>query len=339
MAKRLTKKQKRRRLSLVGAVICVAIGLLIGLAIGDDSFHWETVHDLWQSFAHQTSQTVTEHLPRPQENRDELHILDVGQGSATLIKSADGHTVLIDSGRHDDGEKRIIDDLDELIGTGNTIDLLIFTHNDSDHIGHGDLILDFYQVGEVWMNGLDHTTRTYLNLLEAIDRSGAEYREPKMGHTKHLGEMTIEIWHPFSDEYLTDQNEASLIGRISLPSFSVVFSGDASYYVEDKIIERVGDVRADYMIAGHHGAHDSTGRNWLEAVGPQAVFYSAGYGNMYGHPHDELIYRVHDEGIPLYGTDEWGRISLVFGENGQLHFSADYPEGRPVEEGGGKDDD
>lgn len=307
---------------------------MIGFFIGRSDMQWSKIQNWWSTLTEQTSQKVTGRLPKSAEAPDELHILDVGQGSATLIKSAGGKHILIDTGRHDDKQKKILNELDEHIGTGGTIDLLIFTHADSDHIGSGDLILDYYQVGEVWMNGMDHTTRTYLKLLEAIDRSDAKYVEPKTGFEKQIGDIKVEVWHPFPEQKLTDQNEASIMGRVTLSSYSVVFSGDASYYREDKVINRVADVQADYLIIGHHGAKDSAGRNWLNAVHPRAAFYSAGVANIYGHPHAELLYRVADVGIPLYGTDKLGTISLIFEPDGEIQFSADYPEGRPSENDG-----
>lgn len=329
MARKLTKKQKRNRILLILALIIFASGLFIGYIVGRRNMSWSDLPAWWGNWRKETKQQPAPQLPNfSASSKDQLHILDVGQGSATLIQSADGHNILIDSGRHDDGKQRIIRYLDEFIGTGGKIDLLIFTHTDSDHIGHGDLILDYYQVEEVWMNDVDNTTRTYFKLLEAIDRSKANYLEPKAGHSSQLGSLNIEIWHPFPDKGTSDQNEGSLMGRVSLPSYSVVFSGDATYYREDEVLEYFSDVQADYVIAGHHGAHDSTGRNWLNAIRPRAVFYSAGYQNMYGHPHDELVYRVQDEGIPLYGTDYYGTMSLIFDQNGEVHFEADYPNGR-----------
>lgn len=68
---------------------------------------------------------------------------------------------------------------------------------------------------------------------------------------------------------------------------------------------------ADVLRLGHHGSSTSTTPEFLDAVAPVVAVYSAGAGNRYGHPHAEVVARVTGRGIPLYGTDTSGTITVV----------------------------
>lgn len=322
MARRLTKKQKRRRIQVILALVIFALGVLFGIFISDNGLYFSHL----PQYIDQMNRSFKSGLPKNFQYHDtaKIHVLDVGQGSATLLEGRDGTTILIDSGRYDDGEKRILTYLDEFIGTGAVIDLAIFTHMDADHIGHADLVFEYHPIKEVWVNGADHTTETYFDLMEAIESSRAEYLEPKMGYQKQIGDAHIEVFWPIIQEDYEDQNESSIIGRITFPEFSFVFSGDASYHIEDQVLAHGYDVSADFLLVGHHGAHDSTGWNWLGAVQPKLAFYQAGAENPYGHPHSEPLYRLSQKRIPVYGTDEYGTISIFVEEEGIYHLETTY---------------
>jgi len=322
--KKLTKKQKRRRINLLAGIIIAVFGFALGLFFGDYSFslpnrinQWTNSVTGWFSSFNKPSTEIT-------VGSAKIHLLDVGQGSSTLLRSSDGTNILIDSGRYDDENQRIISYLDEYIGIGGTIDLVIFTHNHTDHIGHGDLIFDYYDVEQVWMNGLDATTATYENVIDAIMESEAEYEEPKAGDDIEIGPFFIETLHPQPDEQLEDQNDESIVTRITVNGVSMVTSGDASYSVEDEIIQNNNQLTSEILIAGHHGSSDSTSKEWLNAVDPEVAVYQAGLNNQYGHPHDELMHRIEEKGIPVYGTAENGEITFSINENGQYDMALEY---------------
>src|SRR5699024_7057515 len=144
----------------------------------------------------------------------QIHLLDVGQGSSTLYIASDGTSILVDTGRYDDSEKRIITYLDKYIGLGEKIDLLVFSHNDSDHIGHGDLVLEYFDVQDVWMNGMDDTSKVYADLLDTLLEQDVEYVEPKAGERFNRGAFDLQILHPAPDSPQKDPNDESIIMRM-----------------------------------------------------------------------------------------------------------------------------
>lgn len=252
------------------------------------------------------------------EGTSQIHILDVGQGAAVLLIGSDGTSVLVDTGRYNDGEKKIISYLDKYIGLGEELDLLIFTHNDADHIGHGDLVLEYFDVQEVWMNGMDHTSQIYSDLLDALLLSDATYAEPKAGEYFVRGAFKIDVLHPEENSPQKDSNDESIVTRFEFDGLSLMTTGDASIPRENEIVVRNHNLRSDLMVLGHHGAGNSTGEEWIQAVRPQMAFYQAGIDNSYGHPHPDTIERLKNAGIPIYGTDELGSISIYIDEAGEV---------------------
>lgn len=109
-------------------------------------------------------------------NHAEIVFYDVGQRDSTLLRDGET-TILIDTGRHDDD--RILSYLEE--DEVGTIDLLVLTHPHADHIGNADVILNQYDVSEVWMSGEEHTSLTYERIVDAILESDADYEEPRAG--------------------------------------------------------------------------------------------------------------------------------------------------------------
>lgn len=327
--KKLTKKQRERRnrwlLGLFVAAIVFFGGYITGRRDVDFSQVLGKLDEATANIEQRMHQADAPRTPTPTagEGTGQVHIFDVGQGAATLLIGSDGTSILIDTGRHDDGEKRIISYLDEHIGLGEPIDLLIFTHNDSDHIGHGDLVLEYFDVQEVWMNGMDHTTQVYDKLLDAVLASNADYAEPKAGERVQLGVFDIQVLHPPQDSPQKDQNDESIATRFTFDGTSLITTGDNSIAQEQEIIERGGQLQSDLMIVGHHGSNTSTGEPWLEAVQPQIAFYQAGIDNRYGHPSPETVERMEQAGIPFYGTAELGTISIYIDEQGEVNVETE----------------
>ncbi len=327
--RKLTKKQKEQRNRGLFGFFIVFLIFLVGYAVGRKDITMQEIKEkLYQISARIEAQIDNIDLPHSSgnqtlENTTQIHILDVGQGSSILFISRDGTSVLVDTGRYDDSEKRIISYLDSYIGLGQELDLLIFTHNDADHIGHGDLVLDYFDVQEVWMNGMDHTTVLYSKVLDAVLASDAKYLEPKMGDVFKRGPFELRVLHPKEDSNQRNQNAESIVTHITFDGFSFMTSGDASFSEEFEIVKKYGDIQADMMLLGHHGAADSTSDIWLNAVNPELAFYQAGVGNTYGHPRPETIERVTEAGIPVYGTDELGTISIFVDKDGVIQVETE----------------
>jgi competence protein ComEC len=240
----------------------------------------------------------------PVDGELEVHFLDVGQADATLLLHEEV-AVLIDTG-HWQGS----DVVPALRARGvDALDLVVVTHPHADHIGQFDQVLDAVDVDEVWWSGSETTSRTFERALSALERSTATYEEPRAGDVTDLGPLGVEVLNPPPGHALSDLHDASLALRITYGEVRLLFTGDAEAATEARMTAHAGErLDADVLQLGHHGSRTSTTPPFLSAVDPAVAVYSAGAGNSYGHPHAEVVSRVEDTGIDLYGTDVHGSI-------------------------------
>lgn len=325
--KKLTKKQKEKRVKLISTGAVLLLVFSMGLFLGGNKQSELSLTGKIELFKEELVSFFNskEEVDQTKNQETTIRFLEADQGSATLIQAKDGTTILIDSGRYEDKDKKIIQQLDQYVGTGGTIDLLIFTHNDSDHIGYGDLIINYYDVKEVWMNGNDATSKVYERVLDAVNESNAIYAEPKAGEHQQIGPFNIEVLSP-NEQSDNDQNDDSIVTKITVNQVSGLFSGDASQSIERAIVETGADVRADFILMGHHGSDTSTSEEWVLASQPEFAIFSAGENNSYGHPGEEAIDRLRKQAIPIYGTIDNGTITVTIHEDGTYSIQTEKGE-------------
>lgn len=323
--KRNTSKVKKSH-SMLKTTLLISVAFLLGMAVERSPVSIDDVRTQIEEIHRAIRQWGNKNVSsgKSSEQSGEILFFDVGQGAATLLKSEDGSTILIDTGRYNDSSNRIIHYLNEEIGVGGNIDLLIFTHNDADHIGNGDLVLEYFQVDEVWMNGMDSASQVYADVLDVILESTAVYVEPKRGHREVVGDFTIDVLHPVKDETQSNQNDESITTRISLGHMTLMQSGDISTSIENSIVEsNYNSISSEILLLGHHGSNTSTSNEWIEAVNPQIAVYQASANNSYGHPHQEVLERLEAYGIPAYGTDKDGTIRVLVDKEGELTIATE----------------
>jgi competence protein ComEC len=232
-----------------------------------------------------------------------VHYIDVGQGDATLLQGPD-FTILIDAGKHNRN-----DVVSYLRDQGiQTLDLAIGTHPHADHIGQMDKVIENFEVKEVWMSGDEHTSQTFERVIDTILASNADYHEPRAGEVYTFGSAVLEVVNP--DRLTGNFHEGSVSVRVVYGDIKFLFTGDAEHHTEQAILNRGHNVKAHIFQLGHHGSSTSNTQSFLEAILPEVTIYSAGEGNSYGHPHDEVINRIQEMGITIYGTDVHGTIMI-----------------------------
>ncbi|WP_431802562.1 MBL fold metallo-hydrolase [Halobacillus andaensis] len=268
---------------------------------------------------------------QPSEEQEEVeqlssdltaHFIDVGQADATLIEFEDRGQpirILIDAGNWN-GDQVI----NYLHSQGvEQIDIAIGTHPDADHIGQLDCVVEQFNVGEVWMSGNESTSETYERVLDAIESNGAEYVEPRAGEAFDIGPLAVNVLYP---EMVTGElNQESISLKMSYGEVDFLFTGDAEADDEAKMINGNTNLEAEILQLGHHGSSTSTSSAFLEEVKPETAIYSAGEDNQYGHPGEEVVQRVQNAGIELFGTDVHGTIKVT--TNGQGYEIATSEEG------------
>ena len=241
--------------------------------------------------------------PAPPEGELAVHFLDVGQGDAALLLHEDAR-ILIDTGDHRGSE--VVTALRRL-GI-DRLDLVIVSHPHADHLGQFDRVLAAVAVDEVWWSGSVATTRTFERAVASLESSTAAYEEPRAGDRARFGPVEVEVLHPRRGASLRDLHDAMLVVRVTHGDVRFLFTGDAEAAVEARLLADPSAVRAEVLKVGHHGSRTSTTPAFLAAVAPSVAVYSAGAGNRYGHPHDEVVARIEAAGIELLGTDRAGTV-------------------------------
>ncbi len=153
-----------------------------------------------------------------------VHFLDVGQGDSILIQFPDGRNMLVDAGGNDDASK-VVSYLKKT--DVKRLDYLIGTHPHEDHIGSLDTVINSFQIGEVIMPKVTHTTRTFRDVLEAIDRKGLQIRPAKAGVSiMEDGLLAARILAPCREDY-DELNDYSAVIMLTCGEVSFLLSGDA----------------------------------------------------------------------------------------------------------------
>ena len=240
---------------------------------------------------------------RPTAPRVELVFLDVGQGDATLVRSPEGRTALIDAGRRDPTALIRAAGVEE-------IDLLVATHPHADHIGGVEAVLAAFPVGAYMDNAQPHTTATYLDLMRTLrDRTDIVYLEA-VPRTITLGSVTIEVL-PLPPVDGTEHNDRSVALIVRFGSFTAFFSGDSERGALTHFLEEGVVPRATVLKAPHHGSRNGFTMDFLKVARPSIVVIPLGE-NDYGHPHPEALAAYASVARHTYRTDEHGTVS-VFG--------------------------
>ncbi len=228
----------------------------------------------------------------------------VGQAEATLLKGPD-FAVLIDAG--DRGRYDVVPLL-KRVGV-EQLDLVIITHPHADHLGQLPDVMREIPVREVWMSGVEHSTPVFEDAVDAILSTDAGYYEPRAGEVLNVGSLTLEILNPL--EINDDVHESCLAMRAVFGDFAIVLTGDVEARTEKEIIERGHPLKAQILQLGHHGSRTSTSSEFLTAVDPEVAIYSAARCSEYDHPHIQVVERILQRGITLYGTDAYGTIQVI----------------------------
>ncbi|MGG3278773.1 ComEC/Rec2 family competence protein [Paenibacillus solani] len=237
----------------------------------------------------------------------QVFYLDVGQGDSTLIRTPKGQHILIDGGDNHKGDV-VVGYLKQL-GV-KSLDAIIATHPDADHIGGLDTVIDAIPVKSVYAPRVSHTTNTYKDFLLAVKNSGLKIKTAKAGLILPLDGITAEFVAPVA-EYGKDLNAWSAVLRVQHGNTSFLFTGDAESKSEADMLKNPKLLKADVLKVGHHGSDTSTSQKFLDAVNPKYAVISAGKDNKYGHPKAAIINRLKRAKVTVYRTDTQGTITAI----------------------------
>lgn len=258
--------------------------------------------------------------------------IDVGQGDSTLLITPTGRTVLIDGGGLSDeaaaGDTdvgtKIVVPLLEFLGI-NCLDVLILTHPHGDHVGGLSAVLRGPRIGAV-LDGtvLPYPSPAYLEFRGLVEQRKIPCARAVRGQRLDLGDgVVLTVLNPpdtlafgTAAAYGTGSDDATInnysVGvRVQYGQTRFVLTGDAENAAESAMLAAYGDLSCDVLKAGHHGAKNATGDDWLSRLQPRHAVISCGRHNRFGHPAPSTLARLDAHGVGVYRTDRQGAVTFI----------------------------
>ena len=247
------------------------------------------------------------------DGRLHIHVLDIGQGDSILIVSPSGKQIVIDGGPNMDLLSHLNDRLPFF---DRTIELLVLTHPDSDHITAFPELLKRYKVDLVAMTGVQHKSGTYDAFLALMEKYQMPIIFSDASQDINIGDgLIFDIIWPPPEVFGTlpkNANNPSFVVRALYKDQSILLTGDIEQEAEEGILASGAGIRSNILKVCHHGSQSSSSTGFLLAVDPEIALISAGRDNKFGHPHQEVIDRFHRLGIPTRITADEGTIDVNF---------------------------
>lgn len=253
------------------------------------------------------------------ENREgmlTIAFLDIGQGDAIYIEAPNGNQMLIDGGP----PKKILSALRRVTPFyDRSIDILMVTNPDLDHIGGFIDVLGSFKVDKVVEPGTRNVSGVYAELEQSISTEGADRIVAQRGQTIWLDKkhgVSFQVLFPDRNVSGVGTNDGSIVGKLLYGNTSIMFTGDSPQKIEKYLVLLDGDkLDSDILKVGHHGSRTSTSEEFVGFVSPEYAVISNGRGNSYGHPHKETLNTLDKFDVKTFRTDEKGTI--IFKTDGE----------------------
>lgn len=272
----------------------------VGLAVL--TFCTLAVHSLYIRFSDPGAVTVT--------------AVDVGQGTAVLVRGPTGEALLVDGGgfyddRFDVGRYVLSPYLrHERV---RSLGAVALSHPHPDHVGGLPYIIENFEVREVWTNGAVSDAEAFVRFLDATTRKALVPRRLNTDTPPFSFDgMAVRVLNPPPRD-MEDDNDKSLVLHLSWRGKGILIPGDISRGVEEQICLQNPALRADVLVVSHHGSRYATSERLLDQVKPAVALISAGKENLFGLPHRETLERLSKRGVKIYRTDRDGAITVSLG--------------------------
>jgi competence protein ComEC len=253
-------------------------------------------------------------LPLPHGGGVEMHVLDVGQGDAVLVRTDGGNWLIFDAGRiwkTGDAGRSII--IPYVKSRGGDVRAFVLSHAHADHVGGAASVLAGLDPEQFWDSAFPQGSAVYDATLRTALDAGIEWRRVRAGDMLAVDGVIVRFLAPDSawTASLDDPNEASTVARVEYGSSSFLLTGDAEDAEEAWLLRHARpDLAADVLKVAHHGSSTSSSDQFLEAVNPSLAVISVGADNLYGHPSADVLAGLSRVGARTLRTDQSGTIVI-----------------------------
>ena len=228
---------------------------------------------------------------------------DVGQADSILIQT-NNENMLIDAGNNSDGSNLVAYLKNEEI---NNFKYVVGTHTHEDHVGGMDDIIYNFNIEHFYMPDVISTTKTFEDILDALENKQVRFETPNIDDTFNLGEATIKIIYVGKDS--NNLNNTSIVLKLKYKNAEFLFMGDLEKDIEKQLLDK--DIKADILKVGHHGSNTSSSKEFIEKVKPSISIISVGNNNKYNHPNKSTLDILNKNNSRVLRTDELGTIIVT----------------------------
>lgn len=246
----------------------------------------------------------------PENGEFKLTLLDVGQGLSAVVQT-NSHALVFDTGPafssgFDTGAAVVLPFLRK--NNIAKVDVLLISHGDNDHIGGMQSIIEGIGVPQVMTSVPEKMLSN-------------NYRVCQAGMQWEWNDIRFNILNPVSLKSFGKSRKAgnnrSCVLKVSAGKYSVLLTGDIEKKAEKRLLKRVPEaLKADILVAPHHGSKTSSSKRFIKRVHPQYVLYPVGYRNRYGFPKDKIVQNYAAQGVKQISTAEAGAIMFSVDASG-----------------------
>ncbi len=286
---------KKKDLSMAKNIVRITITILILLLIA-----------IWVEIA-----------KSPSDENMHLYFFDVGQGDAAMIVKGD-YQILVDGGPDDS----VLSKIGEVMPISDRkIEKVILTHPHADHLVGLVQVLERYEIGEIYISGVAHTSNQYLEFLSKIKEKNIQTTMPEVNQKEMIfdnGSLTF-LWpgKKYQEQTVENLNNSSIVSKFCYYSKCAMLMGDIELDGQSEMYSgnKNADFQASVLKVAHHGSNNGTNQVLLDKVKPQYAVISVGADNKYGHPHAAILDLLEKSNIKIFRTDRDGTVELIFEQN------------------------
>ena len=250
-------------------------------------------------------------------------VLDVGQGTASLLEFPRGQVMLIDAGgfagfsAFDIGKMVVA----PLLWRKKirSVDILVLSHANSDHVNGMTYIAEHFHVKALWANTEPENSAGYLRFLDVLQQCSLFPADFKTFPRHHeINGVSLDIVNPPPDfmerrhnETWRDINNNSLVVQASFGTVSMLFPGDIKSGAEREMVTLYGArLQSLVLIAPHHGSKTSSTPAFIDTIRPDTVIFTTGLKNHFNFPHPSVVKRYQDMGATPLNTAFHGAVQI-----------------------------
>lgn len=256
------------------------------------------------------------------DGRLHVWVLDVGQGDAILLRTPQGHTVLVDGGP---GATPLLNGVGaHLPFWQHSLDMVVLTHPHQDHMMGLPDLLDRYGVSLVVETEFSPTAGIQTAWVGALKSRAVPVHYARRGERiSFSGEpaLWLDVLSPITPDAVLERqtrsqggdiNNTSVVLQLHYGPHSIVLEGDAQTVAEAAMVQYEGaDLHSAVLKVGHHGSDTSSSPTFLAMTQPKVAIISVGSANTFGHPAPQTLNALQQAGAAIYRTDQNGTVEVI----------------------------